>query len=412
MGYVSNLTCLCLSLQPSFLQCILTSSQVVYTFFHGVARVKTSRPTILILTFSTGGGHVNLAHSLRDMLSTTYSVDIADPYPANILQQYYTLLSRHFLPLWNLQYTYTDSKTMSLLLHRVLTALIKKRLIAAIEKVKPQLIISTHSLLSYEIARAIEGIEQTVPLVFQLTDLEEVHVSWFTEKHAHAYLAPTREICAQALEEGIARERVYTTGRPIRRQFLQPPGEERDETLSKLSLNPTLPTIFLQGGAQGSAGIEWTIKSILTADVPMQIILAAGNNTQLAASFAGIEHLRVLPFTETIVPYMAASDLIVGKAGASFLSEAFMLEKPFLVTTYIPGQEAPNLRFLERYNVGWVCLDAGAVKPLLEHVMSDTTVIAQKIASIRAYKAWNMQANQNIPLIIEELLTQSGHANR
>ncbi len=367
--------------------------------------MKTPRPNILIFTTRTGGGHMNLAQSLEEILSVKYNVSIVDPYP-DILHHYYAALSRHFLRLWDMQYTYTDNKVGALLLHYYLTFSIRKRVAALLEQIKPELIISTHSLLSYEIAWVNERRAKKIPLVFQLTDLEQTHVSWFTEKRADAYLSPTHEIYVQASRQGIDADRLHVTGRPVRSQFLRPPTSTRADTLTSLGLSPTAFTIFLQGGAKGSAGIDRTVEGILTTEFPIQIILAAGNNTALAAHFTSIERLKVLPFTETIAPYMAASDLIVGKAGASFLSEAFMLEKPCLVTAFIPGQEAPNLRFLERHNLGWVCLDAGAQKRLITTVVSHPTMMTEKVASIRAYKAWNTQANHIIFPLIEELLVK------
>ena len=365
--------------------------------------METFRPRILILTTRTGGGHINLARAIKEELPARYEIFIEDPYPS-LLQDYYAILSRYFLTLWSLQYKIFDSPKSALFFHRCFTFLGKRRIVNLIDKVKPDLIISTHSLLSYEVVEANKQRHEEIPLVFQLTDLEEVHTTWFTEKHAAAYLAPSREIYAQALQNGIEESRLYATGRPIRKQFLETSSFNRAETLRALGLDPAIFTVFLQGGAKGSAGIYRTVKSILTADVPMQIILAAGNNPLLATHFANIERLHVLPFTETIAPYMAASDLIVGKAGASFLTEAFMLEKPFLLTTFIPGQEEPSLRFLERYNLGWVCLDAAAQKQLLTTIVSNPAMMAEKVASIQAYKAWNMQANKIFAPIIERVL--------
>ena len=80
-----------------------------------------------------------------------------------------------------------------------------------------------------------------------------------------------------------------------------------------------------------------------------------------------------------------------------------MVEKPFLATAFIPGQEAPNLQFIERHNLGWVCLETTAQKELLARITSNPAMIAEKMESIRAYKAWNVQANQNICPIIDRL---------
>src|SRR5205807_7572816 len=118
-----------------------------------------------------------------------------------------------------------------------------------IEHTQPQLIITTHALLTYTVARANERRRKRVPLVFQLTDLQRLHMPWFTEKQADAYLAPTREIFSQALTQGIAKIRLHLTGRPVRRQFLEVSSSRRSETLSALNFDPDVFTIFLQGGA-------------------------------------------------------------------------------------------------------------------------------------------------------------------
>jgi UDP-N-acetylglucosamine:LPS N-acetylglucosamine transferase len=366
--------------------------------------VTASKPTILILTTHTGGGHLNLAQSLKDMLDTHYNVIIENPQP-DAVDRYYTSVSRHFIKLLDWQFTYTDNEIASLCLQRIVTLFDSKRILSVLKHVQPQLIFTTHALLSYAVARVNEQSQKHVPLVFQLTDLARLHMTWFSEKHADAYLAPTGEIFFQALEQGIDKDRLHLTGRPVRRQFLETSISEKEETLVTLGLDPTVFTIFLQGGAKGSAGVDRTAESILAMGLPTQIILAVGNNKSMASRYAGIEQVRVLPFTEIIAPYMAAADVIAGKAGASFISEAFMLEKPFLATAFIPGQETPNLQFIERHNLGWVCPEASAQKEFIAKIISNPGMITEKEESIRAYKVSNMQANQHIGPIIDRLLS-------
>ncbi len=361
------------------------------------------RPTILILTTHTGGGHLNLAQSLKDALEADYEVVIVDPQPKSV-DHFYAAASRHFLKYFDWQFVLTDNEIGALWLHRLLTPISSRRLLGIIEEVRPQLLITTHALLSYLTARVNERLRKPVPLVFQLTDLGRLHMTWFTEKQANAYLTPTREIFAQSLEQGIEKNRLYLTGRPVRRQFLEVSSYEKSETLAALGLDPDIFTIFLQGGAKGSAGVDQTIEGLLSMNVPMQIILAVGNNEKMASRYTGIERVRTLPFTELIAPYMAAADVIAGKAGASFITEAFMVEKPFLATTFIPGQEAPNLQFIDRHNLGWICLETTVQKELLTGIADNPAMIAEKVASIRVYKAWNMQANASTAPIIDRLL--------
>lgn len=365
--------------------------------------MKSVKPVILILTTNTGGGHLNLAQSLKGFLETHYDVVIVNPQSAGVAS-FYTFVSRHFLPFLHWQYRLTDYEFASLWLHRVLTPTSLARFTSIIAHIQPQLIITTHAMLTYATARANEHLRNRVPLVFQLTDLGQVHMTWFTEKHASAYLAPSYEIFVQAEAQGIESERLHVTGRPIRRQFLAVSAQGRSETLTALGFDPAVFTIFLQGGAMGSASVDRTVDAMLSMEVPVQIMLAAGSNQKMIERYAGSERVRALPFTELIAPYMAAADVIAGKAGASFITEAFILEKPFLATACIPGQETPNLQFVEKHNLGWVCLEATAQKELCTRIATNPALIAEKMDDIRAYKAWNIRANQDICPVIDRLL--------
>jgi UDP-N-acetylglucosamine:LPS N-acetylglucosamine transferase len=371
--------------------------------------MNEAKPTILILTTHTGGGHMNLAQALKETLETRYQVIILDPQPSFVGHSY-TAASRHFVKYLEWFFVLTDIRPVSFCVQRFLALTGRRHFRALIESVQPDLVIATHAMLSYTAARALDRLHKDVedhagiPLVFQLTDLERVNKTWFAEKKADAYLVPTREIFAQALEEGIEQARLHLTGRPIRQQFLEVTPEMRGETLASLGFDPAVFTLFLQGGAMGAAGVDRTIEGVLAAGKPVQIILASGSNNGLVEHYAGNKQVRVLPFNERIAPYMAAVDVIAGKAGASFISEAFILEKPFLVTSFIPGQETPNLHFIEQHNLGWVCPRATEQIDLLLRLADNPALIAEKVDSIRAYRVWNIQANQHILSTIDSLL--------
>lgn len=348
-----------------------------------------------------------MAQALRERLASQcaagYDVVIADPQSA-LVERGYALASRRATKFLTWQYAMTDNAPASLWLQRALALFGRGRILALIQRIQPRLIITTHAMLAYATARAIERLAEPVPLVFQLTDLGQVHKTWFTEKGADAYLAPTREIFAQALAAGIDERRLYLTGRPVRHQFTETPSDSKHETRAALGFDPSIFTIFLQGGAKGSAGVDRMIESLLSSGTPVQILLATGNNKDMAARFAGNRQVYTLPFTENIAPYMAAADVIAGKAGASFISEAFTLEKPFIVTSYIPGQESANLRFIEQHKLGRVCLEPASLQKLLADSAKDPALLSEMISSIRAYNAWNRQANAGICAVIDSLV--------
>lgn len=371
---------------------------------------RTVASPILILTTHTGGGHLNMAQALRERLgsqcATHHDVVIANPQSA-LVGRWYALASRRAVKFLTWQYTITDNVSASLWLQRALAFLGRGKILALIRRIQPRLIITTHAMLAYATARAIERLPEHVPLVFQLTDLGQVHKTWFAEQRADAYLAPTREIFAQALAEGIDEHRLYLTGRPVRHQFSEATAGRKNETLTTLGLDPSVFTLFLQGGAKGSAGVEQVIESVLSSSMPVQILLAAGNNKRMAVRFAGCKQVYALPFTENIAPYMAAADVIAGKAGASFISEAFTLEKPFIVTSFIPGQESANLDFIKQHKLGWICLEPASLQQLLVDIVGNPALLAEMTGSIRVYKTWNQQANEGICAVIERLVDGS-----
>lgn len=137
------------------------------------------------------------------MLEKHYTVVIANPQSETV-DRFYTSASRHFMKLLEWQFTLSDNQIVSFCLQYAVTLLDNGRILNVIQHLQPQLIITTHALLSFAVARANKKSRKRVPLVFQLTDLGRLHLTWYIEKYADAYLAPTAEIFVQSLQQGIA----------------------------------------------------------------------------------------------------------------------------------------------------------------------------------------------------------------
>jgi UDP-N-acetylglucosamine:LPS N-acetylglucosamine transferase len=269
-----------------------------------------------------------------------------------------------------------------------------------------RLIMTTYPFLSYEVMRAVERLPRPVPFMALFADPERVHHAWLTERYAAATIAPTHETYAQALAAGFAPDRLHLTGWPVRRQFWGADLPPHTATLRGLCLDPDRFTVFVQGGGEGSADFAQCVTALLMAGTP-QIILAVGTNLRLAERFRGIPGVCIIPYTPNIAPLMAAADVIMGKAGPNTLIESTMLGKPFIATTYIPGQEEGNLAFIQRHGLGWVALDARDQRQLVERLMATPTQIAEMCASVGRYRAWNAKATERIPAVVSAALQQT-----
>ncbi|GAC1361417.1 MAG: glycosyltransferase [Ktedonobacteraceae bacterium] len=360
--------------------------------------------TILILTSRTGGGHVSIAEALRDDLAQGYRVEILDPQAA-LVHWHYRVVSRYALWLWSAEFRATDTPRRALLAHRIFARLIANRLGTVLERVRPDLIIAVYPFLTYEVINVLESRGVTIPFAMLFTDPNGVHASWLTERRATATLAPTRETYAQAQAAGFAPKRLHQVGWPIRAQFKNADEGQRVNVLAKLGLDPERFTIFLQGGGEGAARFSQTVERVLAADLELQVILAAGTNRVLQARFQGMPHIHVLTFTREIATYMAAADIIMGKAGPNMLLEAVTLGKPFIATAYIPGQEEANLEFIRRHKLGWVALEPMQQLDLLARLISQRAELHAMQATVAAYQEWNSKHEQLIAPILAGLLS-------
>lgn len=367
--------------------------------------------TILILTSKTGGGHISLAESLRDLLlakhGDAYIIELVDPQPKFFLQ-HYRMVSRYALWLWRAEYKLMDTPKRAMGTHRLFMRTVVRPLKAAVKRLNPDLIISTHPYTTYAPVEMLKKMKLDIPFAMLFTDANLVHATWLTERRADATFAPTRETYQQALEAGFDEERLHLVGWPVRAQFYQADVTSRSEMLKSLGLDPTRFTIFFQGGGEGAARFGRTVERVLNIDTNVQIILATGTNKNLLAQFQDTERLYPLPFTKEIARYMVAADIVMGKAGPNMLMETVTLGKPFIATSYIPGQEEPNLEFIERYKLGWVALNAKKQIELLDRLMKNPGELEATRKTVGEYRAWNLEQTEEIVSVLEQLLVKEG----
>lgn len=134
--------------------------------------------------------------------------------------------------------------------------------------------------------------------------------------------------------------RVVETGNPIRPEFFALAGKKgREEARQKLGLTAS-PIVLISGGSLGArqlnqVAIEWARQQ---QGFPGRVILASGSRlyeeTQaLAASLPKSAPLEVKPYLQDMPLYLAAADLVIGRAGASTCAELAALGK---ATVFIP----------------------------------------------------------------------------
>lgn len=120
------------------------------------------------------------------------------------------------------------------------------------------------------------------------------------------------------------RDRERVTGNPVRRGFLQPP--TREEARQGLELSEGERVVLVVGGSQGAASLNGAVGEMLPhlGENELRLMWMTGNSAAASArekAEAAACPVTVYPFIDDMVAAMAASDLIVTRAGASSTAE-------------------------------------------------------------------------------------------
>ncbi|KAH8061127.1 1,2-diacylglycerol 3-beta-galactosyltransferase [Aureococcus anophagefferens] len=140
-----------------------------------------------------------------------------------------------------------------------------------------------------------------------------------------------------------APHRVVTHGLPIRRAFCDGGLAKGDAREARPALDKK--TVLVMGGGDGFGALKATALAVRAACADATVVVACGRNAALKAELETVENMIALGFTKAIDEWMAASDLLLTKAGPGTIAEAAALGLPVLLTGYLPGQEFGNVSY-------------------------------------------------------------------
>ncbi len=159
------------------------------------------------------------------------------------------------------------------------------------------------------------------------------------------------------------------TGLPVRDDILS---AKRSEGLERFGLDPSKKTVLITGGSRGAQSINRVLSlsmTLLLANTDAQIIFATGANgyaeTMLLLKEDNINphdepRLVVKDYLYDMPMALAAADVVVGRAGATFLAEIAMCGLPGILIPYPYASENHQAYNAQAY------VDAGAAEMILD----------------------------------------------
>ena len=337
---------------------------------------------------TAGAGHRRAAEALAQAVGERYPgadvqcVDVLT-YASRRFHAFYAwmylFLVRHAQWVWRISYNLLDRGPIFRCvqpLRRRWNLRVARRFATWLREQPPDLVIATHFLAADVCSAGRERGWLTAPLIVVVTDLHP-HRFWIS-RGADAFVVSTPESAEVLTRCGVSGERIHALGIPIAKAFGLP--ADRAALRERFHLHPDRLTILVTSGGTTVGNFETVVESLraLEAVVPARLQLMvvcgedAGSRTRLAErARGGSMPTRVFGFVDFMADLMAASDLIVAKAGGLTVSEALARGAPLVLYHVIPGQERLNAAYVARHGAAVIaprpCEVARAVRRLLEH---------------------------------------------
>jgi processive 1,2-diacylglycerol beta-glucosyltransferase len=358
-----------------------------------------SKPRVLLLSATSGAGHVRAAQALEKAFSARGDCVVehidALQHVSKLFQRVYdkTYISmvRRAPELMGVLYERTDQPWHHPRRRLALDRLNTGPMIRLLKRVQPDLCVATHFLPAEIIAWLIAKRKLRARNAIVVTDYD-VHAMWLCRTVDRYYVA-IDEAAEYLARIGVPRETLRITGIPIDPLFAK--RLDRAEARKHLGLAAEATVVLVAAGGYGVGPVEELVKDLLLLQRPWQVVAIAGKSDKIrkrleevartAAKLQdGSPRLCAVGFTTEMDQYMAAADLLVGKAGGLTTSEALARALPIVLIEPIPGQEERNADHLLEAGAAIRCNNLPAAAWKIAKLLDDPARLTRMRDSARS----------------------------
>lgn len=314
---------------------------------------------ILILHASLGSGHVSAAKALAGAFNRHTDIDVriedafdyASPVLRGTLTRLYKQLSERSPQVYRMIYEGMDTDDLE-------ESLEENFRLAKLERPFFQRL---EQLTTENPFDAIVCVQQIPSRILQLLQhegsLPQPHYVVITDMIAHStwintgvnrYFLPSQLTADVLRQRGVNPDLLQVTGIPVDLQIAEPKSKQGMRSRYDLPLEEPVITLF--GGGLLPERVRLIISKLLESDQPGLVIAVAGRNQALEEALSDLNTLndgsrmkfRQLGMIDYVDDLVAASDIVVSKAGGLIVSEVTARGTPLVIIDPIPGQEEWN----------------------------------------------------------------------
>lgn len=323
-------------------------------------------PRVLILHASVGSGHRRAALALADAFERKQDAEVrvedALDYGTPLFRQAYSRsyldLSERAPMLWRLFYEGTNiSDPQQAEIANRLRSLVERLGVARLERLvrrfAPAAIVCTHFLpLELLLRLKLRG-RLPQPIYCVVTDFA-AHTFWVAPE-IDGYFVAGEIARDQLISRGVPPSIIHVSGIPIDPSVAEP--KPADAARQRLGFPVDRALVSLFGGGLDVERVRRMVGGLLASEAAGTLAVVAGRNEALLEGLADIDsgprmQLHKFGLIAHVDDLLAASDLVITKAGGLIVSEALARGRPLLVIDPIPGQEEWNADYVVSCGAG------------------------------------------------------------
>ncbi|HEX9440499.1 MAG TPA: glycosyltransferase, partial [Roseiflexaceae bacterium] len=341
----------------------------------------TGTPSILFAISDTGGGHragaAAIDAALGQIAGSTidrHIVDILASTGVPIVRdapRLYNQLSTRWLPIYDLIFRLTDGRRRIDALTQFVYISTHRNIIRVLRETHPNLVVSVHPLVNRLIGNARRNYRLSFRFITVVTDLVSLHAAW-ADREAELCIVPTEEAHNRLLQRGFPPEKLVRAGFPVHPKFAAY-GRSRRESRAAIGVDLDAFTVLVTSGGVGAGQVRDLVIQLDHAYPHLQFLVVTGRNAALREDLRSLglrPSIHIYGFVDNMEELMAASDIIITKAGPGTLMEALVMRRPVIVTEAVGMQERGNIDFVLNHELGAYCPTSDRIVPAIAELMN------------------------------------------